>query len=183
MSLVLRRSLLALGAMLAVLGSIEMVAQASDDSAYVKMSSTGSRCVEDYATSEAYYYGMSIENNSSTVGITVYCPVEVFNTVAAWDYTSSNLVSHHTNLKHVWTAIVDDNSSGDVSCYLRVCNLDYTSCDTGSSATASSNSVEPLDGETDTVGSDDNIAFLVCTLPKKAGSNRSEIRSYSVESY
>jgi hypothetical protein len=164
-----------------ILGTAALVAKASDSGASVTVDYVGTQCVERSDTTSGYYYGISIQNDSTTGTIAVYCPVENDNTIALWD--TQTTVSHHTDSHHDWSAVVDANSSGNVSCYLAVCNRDYTSCDTGTTMSTSTSGVHTLSNSTNTVGSNDNIVFMKCDLPKKAGSNRAELRSYQIVSY
>jgi hypothetical protein len=167
---------------LAGIGGLTAAAWADDDNASISQVHVGHRCVERSTTASGYYYGSSIENNSTTESIVVYCPVDNAVNVVLYGNPGAETVTHTTNLTHEWSATVDDNSAGNVSCYLRACSPDESTCDTGTSDTASTNGVEVLTGSTDVVGSWD-VLMLRCELPQKSGSNRSEIISYTVESF
>lgn len=174
-----RIHLMLLGICLA--GATTVVAHADDDDASISLRHVGLRCIEKRGTTGGYYDGVTIQNDSGSTAMPTYCPVDIQRSIALW--SAPVLVTHTTNSNHDWTAVVDANNSGNISCELKVCARDFTSCDSGTSDTSSGTGVQTLSGSTSTVGSDDNIMYLYCVLPVKSGSDRAELRSYQVESF
>lgn len=162
-----------------VLGSISLVSSVLAGPDLIAQRFSGSRCVEiGDSTPSIYYYGSAAENDNASER-DFYCPVTFENSTQV--DTTYRLDSDSIE----WSAYVDDSSSGsDVSCVLKACLIDTSSCITSNTHASNwSNGVGLLNGSSATslAGSSRYHVHLRCDVPGKSGSARSGIVSYVVQ--
>lgn len=136
----------------------------------------GIRCVEiNDSTPSIYYYGQMAENDAASEQ-DFYCPVS-FEGIHVQDYVLTADVM-------TWSAYVDDsNPSTNVSCLLKSCLEDDSSCyATSLSYSSGSAGVQAMTGSTisSLAGSSRYVSYLRCDIPGKSSGNRSGIVSYRI---
>jgi len=142
----------------------------------------GAECKQLYTTTPSVYYNLSGAYNDSTSSATFACPMSsarYLNDFAA----SATLMVHQA---YWWVAADDSSASGNVSCQVRSCSYDSTSCTSSPSRATSGTGINQLlstVGTVSSIGTYSRALTLICTVPGKAGGNRSGIRNYTLYAF
>ncbi|AFZ32696.1 hypothetical protein ABN584_24900 [Gloeocapsa sp. BRSZ] len=135
----------------------------------------GTECVELSDTTPEIIYSGGNAYNTAAGANTFVCPV--FNT-----YLSVADTFNYVDRAYWWVAVDDRNPNANISCYVRSCSADGTSCNNSVVRNSSGTGISTLStvGSIFDIGSYENYAYLQCSIPGQSGGLRSGIRSYTI---
>ena len=141
----------------------------------------GTECKQLYTTTPSVYYNLSGAYNDSTSAVTFACPMSSARYLN--DSGTSTTVTVHR--AYWWVAADDRSASGNVSCQVRSCIYDSTSCTSSLSLATSGTGINQLLSTLGSFnfGTYNHALTLICTVPGKAGGNRSGIRNYTLYAF
>jgi hypothetical protein len=161
-------------------GSLVIPGLTSAFDAKLDIGYTGSRCVESGDRSpEIDYYG-TMARNDGTSTETFSCP-STLEYISIVPGTTSGYEFKFTRGNLAWSAVVDDqHSSADISCVLKACTYDDSSCLSSATDSSTGTGIEELGASGPSGVTAYPLVALRCDVPGKVGSARSAIVSYVV---
>ncbi len=162
-------------AAVALLSSVTVISVAPAQAELLITTRPGTECVEHADTSPEIYYTGGNAANDGNGSNTFVCP-------ASSHYLSlDNLGGFFFDRAYWWAAVNDQNPNSNVSCYLRSCNGEGTSCINSPTRFSSGTGIQTLSivGNVFNWGSYTNYVYLRCSVPGKSSGNRSSVKSYT----
>lgn len=144
----------------------------------------GLTCVQRY-DGHPYYYGTHARNDSGSEEL-FYCPIRITEDWLLQDPDTEATVAGLTpGLLAVVAHVEDFSSASNVSCHVKICDPDETSCynSDGQASSGSTGAVQTLyfdlDSDPDLPIDAGQVAYMYCDVPAKVGSSRSGIVAYT----
>lgn len=140
---------------------------------------TGTECEQEYTTNPKIYRSLSTVYNDDSSSRTFSCAADPSPLIVLG--SEAHYQSHGW-----WVAyVIDNHPTQNISCYLRLCELDGAHCSSSETRTTTGTGVQPLRIYPSEFQSNyGQTADLRCSVPAKTSDGRrSGIRSYMIWMY
>jgi len=141
----------------------------------VIVTNPGLNCVEVADASPEIYYSGGVAYNSDSSSATFQCTMER-------RYLDLNGADPEYLEDNYWWAYVNDASTtGNVSCFMRSCSSDGTSCISSATRSSTGTGVQGISLFPTVFPSGDygRFSYLQCSIPAASGTSRSGVVSYT----